>query len=130
LENIIHGGIMQKLILVGAGGFLGACLRYSITCGSTKIFGSAFPYGTLIVNVTGGIIIGIIMEASSSTNFISENMKLFLATGIMGGLTTFSTFSFETVSFLSSGSYIKAILNISLNLILSLSGVLLGKNIV
>jgi CrcB protein len=57
-------------------------------------------------------------------------MKLFLATGIMGGLTTFSTFSFETVSFLSSGSYIKAILNISLNLILSLSGVMLGKNIV
>lgn len=118
---------MQKLILVGAGGFLGACLRYVVTLNSAKVFGTNFPYGTLIVNVAGGIVIGIIMELSQTTNLITDNMKLLLATGIMGGLTTFSTFSFETVSLFSSGNYMPAILNTGLNVLLSFSGVVLGK---
>lgn len=118
---------MQKLMLVGAGGFLGACLRYVITLNSAKIMGTDFPYGTLIVNITGGIIIGIIMELSQTSNAVSDNMKLFLTTGIMGGLTTFSTFSYETVSFFSRGDYMPAILNTGLNVFLSFSGVVLGK---
>lgn len=118
---------MQKLILVGAGGFLGACLRYVVTLNSAKVFGTNFPYGTLIVNVAGGIVIGIIMELSQTTNLITDNMKLLLATGIMGGLTTFSTFSFETVSLFSSGNYMPAILNTGLNVLLSFSGVVFGK---
>ncbi len=118
---------MQKLMLVGAGGFLGACLRYVITLNSAKIMGTDFPYGTLIVNITGGIIIGIIMELSQTSNAVSDNMKLFLTTGIMGGLTTFSTFSYETVSFFSRGDYMPAILNTGLNVFLSFFGVVLGK---
>lgn len=118
---------MQKLMLVGTGGFLGAYLRYVITLNSAKIMGTDFPYGTLIVNITGGIIIGIIMELSQTSNAVSDNMKLFLTTGIMGGLTTFSTFSYETVSFFSRGDYMPAILNTGLNVFLSFFGVVLGK---
>ncbi len=121
---------MLNIILVGAGGFLGACLRYIVTLNSAKVFGTDFPYGTLIVNVTGGIVIGIIMEFSQNSGMVSDNMKLFLTTGIMGGLTTFSTFSYETISFFAGGNYILAILNAGLNVFLSFSGVLLGKYIV
>ena len=121
---------MQKIFFVGIGGFIGACLRYIVTMNSVKIFGTHFPYGTLIVNVSGGIIIGIIMELSASTDLFSENMKLFLATGIMGGLTTFSTFSYETVSFFNGGNYMLAMLNTGLNLFLSFFGVIFGELIV
>lgn len=120
---------MLKLIYVGIGGFIGACLRYIISVNSSKLFGTHFPYGTLIVNVVGGILIGLILELSLTTDSISPDMKLFLTTGIMGGLTTFSTFSYETISFFCNGGYVIGILNICLNLILSLGGVVLGKYI-
>ncbi len=118
---------MNKLIYVGIGGFIGACLRYLISINSSKLFGTQLPYGTLIVNVLGGILIGLIMEYSLTSDSISAEMKLFLTTGIMGGLTTFSTFSYETINFFSEGSYILGTLNTCLNLFLSLGGVLFGK---
>lgn len=113
--------------MVGIGGFIGASLRYIITGLSTKAFGDSFPYGTLIVNVLGGFLIGFIMEASAGLWPISPNTRLFLTTGILGGLTTFSTFSYETVSMLMAGSYLMGGLNAGLNLFLSLLGVWLGK---
>jgi len=121
---------MVRLFYVGVGGFIGASLRYIISLYSPYLFGNKLPYGTLIVNVLGGILIGLIMELSLTTEMISPDMRLFLTTGIMGGLTTFSTFSNETVNLFSSGSYALATLNICLNLFLSLGGVVLGKYVV
>lgn len=118
---------MQKILVVGLGGFIGASLRYIISKQTSTAFGGQFPYGTLIVNVVGGLLIGFILELTTFTDFISPNMKLFLTTGIMGGLTTFSTFSFETITFFTNGSYILAFINIILNLVLSLMGVVGGK---
>lgn len=118
---------MQSILCVGIGGFIGACLRYMVSLYSSKIFGTQFPYGTLIVNITGGLLIGLIMELSLSTDLISPNLRLFLTTGIMGGLTTFSTFSYETINLLSDGEYFFGSLNICLNLFLSLLGVIAGK---
>lgn len=118
---------MLKVIYVGIGGFIGAALRYLISMQSTKWFDFSIPMGTLMVNVLGGFLIGMIMEFSLSTDLIPENLRLFLTTGIMGGLTTFSTFSYETVSLISDGSYIYGSLNICLNLFLSLAGVLLAR---
>lgn len=118
---------MQKLLYVGIGGFIGASIRYIISIHSSKLFGTRLPYGTLIANVLGGILIGLIMELSLSKDFISPNLKLFLTTGLMGGLTTFSTFSYETISFFNGGSYILGSINIALNLFLSLFGVVVGK---
>ena len=118
---------MQKLFYVGIGGFIGTCLRYIISIYSPKLFGTQLPYGTLIVNVVGGILIGFILELSLTTNLISPNLRLFLTTGIIGGFTTFSTFSYETINLFSEGSYILGTLNTCLNLFLSLGGVLIGK---
>lgn len=121
---------MQKLIYVGIGGFIGASLRYIVSINSPKIFGNQLPYGTLIVNVLGGLLIGIIMELSLTTQCISPNLKLFLTTGIMGGLTTFSTFSYETISLFNDGKYVLGSLNTCLNLFLSLGAVLLGQSVI
>jgi CrcB protein len=118
---------MQNILWVGLGGFIGASLRYIISLNSSKLFSSQLPYGTLIVNILGGLSIGFIMELSLTTDLISPSLKLFLITGIIGGLTTFSTFSYETVTLFIEGNYILGILNTALNLFLSIAGVVIGK---
>jgi len=119
--------MMLKVIYVGLGGFIGASLRYLISMGASKTFNLDIPMGTLIVNILGGLLIGFIMELSLSTDIISSDLRLFLTTGILGGLTTFSTFSYETINLLNSGAYIWGIINIILNVLLSLIGVVIGK---
>jgi CrcB protein len=118
---------LQKIIYVGIGGFIGASIRYIITIQSAKMINSNIPLGTLIVNVVGGFLIGMITELSMSTDLISPDLKLFLTTGIMGGLTTFSTFSIETISLINDGKYLLGVSNILLNVFLSLGGVVLAK---
>ncbi|MCR6516077.1 MAG: fluoride efflux transporter CrcB [Clostridium sp.] len=123
---------MQKfslILLVGVGGFIGASLRYLISINAARIFGAEFPYGTLIANILGAIVIGFVMRLSLDTTLISGNTKLFLTTGMMGGLTTFSTFSYETVSMISEGNLSFGFLNLGLNVILSFLGVVLGMAI-
>lgn len=120
---------MQKIeliVIVGCGGFIGAALRYIISLNAAKVFGADFPYGTLIANVLGAIIIGFVMKISLDTSLITPNTKLFLTTGMMGGLTTFSTFSYETVTMINSGQYILGAFNLGLNVVLSFAGVTLG----
>ena len=119
-----------NIICVGCGGFLGAISRYIISIYTSKQFLFKIPLGTLIVNVLGGFLIGLIMELTIKNNSISPQLKLFLTTGIMGGLTTFSTFSYETIVLIKEGNILLAILNILLNLILSLLGVVLGNIVI
>ncbi len=122
--------LLQKVFYAGVGGFIGASLRYIISIQSTKYFDSNIPIGTLLVNVIGGFLMGLIMQISLSTDTISPGLKIFLTTGVLGGLTTFSTFSYETINLFSSGKYFCAAINICFNLFLSLGGVILGKSTV
>ncbi|MGL4848086.1 MAG: fluoride efflux transporter CrcB [Clostridium sp.] len=122
---------MQRVflvILVGCGGFIGASLRYLISLGAKGI-GTSFPFGTLIANILGALIIGFVMQLSLDTALISANTRLFLTTGMMGGLTTFSTFSYETIGLLTTGQSGLGIVNIIVNLALSLLGVVIGMAI-
>ena len=118
---------MYRILIVGVGGFIGASLRYMISSLSVKVFGESFPYGTLFVNILGGLLFGFIMEASVRLWSISPNLRTFLTTGILGGLTTFSTFSYETICMLSDGNYLIGGINAGLNLLLSLFCAWLGK---
>ncbi len=118
------------MLYVGLGGFAGASLRYLVMLASVGLFGEGMPWGTMIVNAVGGLFAGIVMELGIASSFISPAMRLFLMTGILGGFTTFSAFSWETMSLFSEGSWLRASLNILLNVALSLGAVMLGRAIV
>ena len=117
---------MNALLIfaVGAGGFLGAISRFLLATGAQKLTGSIFPYGTLTVNVLGSFIIGFLFLYFEQT--VSPTQKALLITGFLGALTTFSTFSLETVLMLQNSLYIKALTNVSLNAALSIGATLLG----
>ncbi|XOQ43894.1 MAG: Putative fluoride ion transporter CrcB [Clostridium sp.] len=118
----------SRILIVGMGGFFGAALRYLISSIAVKLW-SDFPLGTLVVNLAGGFVMGFIMEAASGSWAISDGMKIFLTTGMMGGLTTFSTFSYETVSLFSNENYWLGGLNVGLNLSLALLACWAGKSV-
>ena len=112
------------LLYIGIGGFIGAILRFLLSSSLQKSFDVVFPIGTLGVNVVGSFLIGFLAFYFSSIT-VPEYRGLVI-TGFLGSLTTFSTFSYETIGLFEHGSYIKAILNIFLNVSLSLGAVLVG----
>lgn len=111
--------------MVGIGGAVGSCLRYGITQATLRL-GWVFPLGTLLSNVIAGLVIGFVIGMEGQSFYISDRAKLLMNTGLLGGLSTFSTFSLETVRLYSQGSYLMAGGNVVLNLSLSLLGVVLG----
>ncbi len=115
---------LSTIIWVGAGGFLGAIARFLISSVVGKIAGGTFPYGTLTVNILGAAVIGFLFFYFQ--DHISSPAKPFLVTGLLGALTTFSTFSLETVLLMQNQFYIKAMISVALNITFSLSATLLG----
>ena len=111
-------------LYIGIGGFIGAVLRFIISGWVQRIFGSFSPYGTLSVNVLGSLLIGFLVMLFE--DMISPEWKALVVTGLLGALTTFSTFSYETVVMLQEGVFLKALFNVALNVILCLLATLFG----
>ena len=109
-------------MIIGCGGFLGAVSRYLVSELVFITIGTGMPYGTLMVNVIGSFLLGIVAQLALAGNFLTTTVSSFLGIGFLGAFTTFSTFSVQTLELLESGSPLKALLNISLNLILCLVG--------
>ncbi len=118
------------LLLIGLFGGAGCISRYLISSGLNAWLGKAFPYGTLAVNIIGSFIIGIIFEVALRGSVISPTLRIALTTGFLGGLTTFSTFSFETVELLLNGKYFVGFLNIALSLLVCFLATYLGISLV
>lgn len=117
--------MMTELFAVGIGGFIGSCLRFCLSKVFNAIF-VLFPFGTLASNVIAGFAIGFISGLGQQSVSLSSNTKLFLTAGLLGGLSTFSTFSLETIKMWNDAKYLLAIGNILLNLGLSFLCVVLG----
>ncbi|MFN3562226.1 MAG: fluoride efflux transporter CrcB [Chloroherpetonaceae bacterium] len=118
------------LLLIGLFGGAGCISRYLISSGLNAWLGKAFPYGTLAVNIIGSFIIGIIFEVALRGSVISPTLRIALTTGFLGGLTTFSTFSFETVELLLNGKYFAAFLNIAGSLVVCFLATYFGISLV
>ncbi len=116
---------MSKILLIGFGGFIGACLRYAISGIAHKHLGSNFPWGTLTVNLIGAFAIGFFWQLS--TQFIdTTNLKLFVLVGMIGSLTTFSTYSLETLNLIKNSEFSLAAFNILASNILGILIVFIG----
>lgn len=113
------------LFSVGIGGFIGAVLRFTLSGWVQKVSTSTFPFGTLCVNILGSFIIGFLFLYFSEIN-LSANQKALFITGLLGALTTFSTFSLDTVLLMQQELYIKAFYNVALNVFFSIGATLLG----
>ncbi len=122
--------IFTTIFLVMAGGSLGALARYGTGLLAVKYFGIRFPYGTLIVNLTGCFLIGICFALVDKTNWLSPSTRLFLMTGFLGALTTFSTYAMETIVSFQSGTISIAVFNFLLNNMLGFTLVLSGIGLV
>lgn len=118
--------VMTTILILAIGATAGATLRYYMTIWAAARFGTAFPYGTLIINVLGSFILGCFLTLATERLAISPQMRLLIATGFCGSFTTFSTFSYETVGLLNDGNYLASALNAFGSLALGLTSVILG----
>jgi CrcB protein len=108
------------------GGALGSGLRYLATGAAAALLGAAFPYGTLAVNVSGSLLIGVIQEIGLTTLVLPPDVRLFLTVGVMGGFTTYSSFSYETLRLAEEGAWLRATLNVVVTTGACLGGCYLG----
>ncbi len=118
---------LNQLVLVGAGGFIGSVLRFMISGWTQRLaVWSVFPYGTLVVNVLGCLLIGVLGGLAEFRQVLEPGHRLFLMIGVLGGFTTFSTFAYETLALLRDGEALRAGANVVASVSLSMIFVWLG----
>jgi CrcB protein len=118
---LIHAAV------VGSGGFLGALARYGLSgLVHRQLPVSTFPYGTLAVNLVGCLVFGVIAGLAESRQMFGPEVRMFALIGVLGGFTTFSTFSYETMAMLRDDEYLRAAANVSAQVILGLALMWLG----
>lgn len=117
---------MRELLAVGIGGFLGAVARYLISGWVHRLTGAGFPWGTLAVNVAGCLALGVLMGLLGGRTTLDPQWRLFAGIGLLGSLTTFSTFGYETIELLRRAELALALANASGNLVLGCGAVVAG----
>jgi CrcB protein len=122
------------LLLVCLGGAVGSGARYLVQTAAIRSLGADFPHGTLAVNLVGSLLIGIVQHLGLGALAISDTTRIVLATGVLGGFTTYSAFSYETVALMAEGAWGRSILYVSLTtlgcLLACALGVALGRALV
>lgn len=116
----------MKILYIGLFGGLGCIARYLLTIWTQQLAGRDFPYGTVLVNGLGSFLLGLLLTMGVRQFPVSPDMRLGLAVGFLGGFTTFSTFSYQTLMLLEEGSHWPAVANVLLNVSLSLAGAFAG----
>lgn len=117
---------MQTAVLIAGCGALGCLARYYVSGWIYALLGRSFPYGTFVVNVLGAFLIGLIMEFGMRSTLIPVYLRVGLTIGFLGGLTTFSTFSYETFRLLEEGNFFVAATNVVISIVVCLFFTWLG----
>jgi len=113
-------------LAIAIGGAIGACLRFALSEWMLHLFGRAFPFGTLLVNILGSFVIGLLYGLLITEQIAPNPWRIFVGIGVLGAFTTFSTFSMDTVLLLQQGDWLKAVVNVVLNVVLCLTLAWLG----
>lgn len=114
------------LLAIAIGGGIGSLARHYLSTGVYSVTGSTFPYGILVVNVLGGLIMGIVVELGALKLNFSLEMRAFLTTGILGGFTTFSTFSLDSALLIERGDWLSAAAYMVASVLLSVGALFAG----
>lgn len=117
---------MERFLWICLGGAIGTGARYLVSVGMLRWFGSAFPFGTFVVNVLGSFALGLLVQLGASAEWTSPTLRLALTTGLLGGFTTYSTFSYETMGLLQEKAWSTAGLNVALTVTVCLTASFLG----
>lgn len=121
---------MYNVFLAGMGGFCGSALRYLVNIWVYRFFDyPTFPYGTLIVNTIGCLVIGLLSGLVDTRQMFTPEIRVFIFIGVLGGFTTFSTFGYDTFGLLRNGQMMLGSVNVLLQIFLGLSCVWLGYNL-
>lgn len=124
---------MKLWFWIGAGGALGSVLRYGLSVQAAKSFGTLLPWGTILVNILGSFAIGFMFILLQSKVDNSDVLRAFIITGLLGGFTTFSAFSLETLILLTEGAYFRSLLNVLISVVVCVvaagMGVFIAKQI-
>ncbi len=116
----------MRLLLVLAGGALGSGGRYLVTVWMVDRFGAAFPWGTLAVNIAGSFLIGLLATLADDLGRIGPETRTFLVAGVLGGFTTFSSFSLETLRLAEGHDTVRAMMYVAGSIALGLAAAVLG----
>jgi fluoride exporter len=125
MGNTMYAPAMNQIVLVALGGAIGASARYVGNNAVLRLLGAGFPYGTMLVNITGSLAMGLLM-GWLATRDGSDNLRLFLGTGILGGFTTFSAFSWDAVLLYQRGETVAALVYVLASIIISILALAAG----
>lgn len=124
---------MDKYLLVGLGGFLGACARNWASSWAAEKWGTGFPFGTLLINLSGSFVLGLFLAVTTERLLVDPSWRLFFAVGFLGAYTTFSTYTYESVQLLLAGNWWLGLANLLgsnlLGLLASVLGIALGRRV-
>jgi CrcB protein len=120
----------MNYLLVFIGGGLGSSLRHTVNLTSARVLGTAFPYHTFVINITGSIVMGLVAGYLAFKGEPSQHWRLFLMTGILGGYTTFSAFSLDAALLYERGQIALALLYVLGSVVLSIAGLFAGLALV
>ncbi len=120
---------MTKLLFVAAGGAVGSVMRYALAGWSQKLVPTTFPIGTLVVNVLGCWLIGVLTAVLAGPVLVREEYRIAVMVGVLGGFTTFSTYGWETMALANGGGYSRACLNVVVTNALALGAVWIGYRV-
>jgi len=117
---------MSRFLWICLGGAVGTGARYILGGWAITLLGTAFPFGTLLINILGSFAISLVMHLALSAKLIAPTLRLTLATGLLGGFTTYSTFNYETLAYLREGNWAVGITNVAATVLLCLAAGVAG----